>query len=773
MAKLLFLFSIVFISVSITYAQKLGFDKVLEKSPHELTAFCLPNNQKNADFIESEQIQIKFSTSNWIFISASPRWIADNKKNGNISDFYFEFAPPQALADTAKIWHNVNQVHNGDAPLPAAYTGAGVIVGIVDQGIDWNHPDFQDENGNTRVLRYWDHSFNGPNPAMPYGYGQLWDSTAINNGTCTSIEESTAHGTTVAGMAVGNGQANGQHKGIAPDANIVVVETNFNLPNWTLTIADAVDYIFAVADEMNMPAVVNLSLGSYLGSHDGTDPAAQMINALLDEKPGRIVVCAAGNSGAQGKYHCHNDVDSDTSFVWFLNNPTSQLGANTIFFDLWSDMPDATWDYAFGADTPGPSYNFRGRTSFRAATTALGGIILDTIWNNGNRIATIEIYPEQVGSNYHMQILAKIDSTSYYYRFETTGSGVYDLWSGQWLQLNNMVTNIPTPLEMPNIIHYTMPDTLQTIVSSWNCSDKVITVGVFRNQNYHYDKNMNLYSNLNPLKGNLMPGSSKGPTRHGIIKPDVVGSGDVTLTAAPLWVLSNPAYNAAVDSGGWHGRNGGTSMASPIVAGIAALYLERCPFATYADFREDLHNSAYSDAFVLGPLPNNAWGYGKADAFAILQEQNLNASTPSISLIGNDLVSTSDFGYQWILDGEFIDGADQMTYTPDPPYGTYEVITYNNDGCVAQSAPFVVSAGLSEDLIKSAIVYPNPSKGVFNIQSKEEVKLLRVLDNSGKAIDFQEIGENHYRINQAKAGVYYLLIEVNEIKVYIDQLIID
>jgi hypothetical protein len=82
-------------------------------------------------------------------------------------------------------------------------------------------------------------------------------------------------------MAVGNGRANNTNKGVAPDADIIVVETDFGLPNWTLTIADACDYIFKVADSLGKPAVVNLSLGTYLGSHDGKDPAAEYIDQLF------------------------------------------------------------------------------------------------------------------------------------------------------------------------------------------------------------------------------------------------------------------------------------------------------------------------------------------------------------------------------------------------------------------------------------------------------------------------------------------------------------
>src|SRR5690606_34183917 len=138
----------------------------------------------------------------------------------------------------------------------------------------------------------------------------------------------------------GNGLANGKATGRAPDSKIIVVETNFELPNWTLTVADACDFIFKTADSLGLPAVVNLSVGSYYGSHDGNDPASEMMESLLDEKPGRIIIGAAGNGGKQGNYHQQATVTSDTSFVWFKNNPTNQIAPNSIYFDLWADSVD-------------------------------------------------------------------------------------------------------------------------------------------------------------------------------------------------------------------------------------------------------------------------------------------------------------------------------------------------------------------------------------------------------------------------------------------------
>lgn len=617
---------------SFSQSHKFGFQELLEKSPHSTSTFCVSNNEETKLLLQKDRILIKYASTNWLFISSTADWIDKKTKSKELKNYYFEFAPPVALADSALVAHYVKPVHDGSGGLQINYLGENTIIGYVDQGIDWNHPDFIDDFGDTRVLRYWDQTINsGGTIAQPYNYGIVWDSESINNGTCFSTESGSAHGTTVAGMGSGNGRANGTNKGVAPKSNIIIVESNFNLPNWTLTIADACDYIFKVADSLGMPAVVNLSLGTYLGSHDGNDPASEYIESLLDEKEGRIVICAAGNSGARGKYHVTGNVDSDTSFVWLLNNPSASaaFGANKIFFDLWSDQATATYDFAFGADLPSPNYGLRGKTIFRGAQSSINVPIYDTIYNSlGNRIATIETYTEIVYGNYHMEVLfSNVDSTAYNFRFMTKGSGKYDLWSGSWLGLNDLVTLIPSPTILPEIVHYHKPDSLQTIVSSWNCSEKVISVGNLRNRLGYIDNNGNQYYPAGDMTppGKLSLTSSKGPTRHNLIKPDVSAAGDVSLTAAPMWLLTNPSYNAVIDSGGWHARNGGTSMASPVVAGIAALYLQKCRKSNYSNFKSDLIATSFADGYT-GSVPNNGYGYGKPHALNLLALNEFSAS---------------------------------------------------------------------------------------------------------------------------------------------------
>tara|TARA_R110002072_G_C7976148_1_gene535473 strand:+ start:10394 stop:12724 length:2331 start_codon:yes stop_codon:yes gene_type:complete len=744
------------------FGQKFGFEEVLRTNPEKITTFCVPRNEQNISTLKKSGTIIKYNTKNWLFISATPSWIESTQKSGSISDFYFEFAPPSLLADSARVFHFVNEIHAGTGGLNSPYTGKNVILGLVDTGIEWRHPDFKDSLGRTRVIRYWDQSMpDDINSPQPYGYGYVWDSTAINNLTITS-DDAGGHGSTVTGQATGNGLANGSNKGMAPDANIVVVETDFSRSNWTLTVVDAVDFIFNIADSLNMPAVVNISLGSYFGSHDGNDPAADAIEVLLDEKPGRIVVSAAGNSGNIGNYHLRGTPNSDTNFVWFQNNPSGAIGPNTIFFDSWSDNADTTFGFAFGANDIGPTWSDRGRTNFHRATSSLGVTIFDTIWNGTNRIAVIEGYTEIVNGNYHLQILAYIDSTSYYYRFETTGSGAFDLWSGSAFGYNNMVQNAPPLSQFPDSIYYISPDAEQSIVSSWNCSEKVISVGNMRNRATFEDFNGNPYTNPDTTPpGKLSPNSSKGPNRHGIIKPNITAVGDVSLCAVPFTFLAAPANYPRIDSGGWHATNGGTSMASPVISGIAALYLERCSRATYQNFIDDLQATGYADANT-GILPNNAYGYGKAHGLNTLLQETLPA-TPTIT---NDwqtsiLTSSEPTGNEWYLDGVVLPGETNLTLAAIPPYGSYQVLYINMDGCTALSEPLTLYVGIEEIDNNLILTFPNPTNSILTIDYELTIEEVILIDKNGKTVSIKKMNEKKYSLENLPKGNYILKIKTD------------
>ena len=630
--------------------QSISFQKYKDRNPETVVDFAV-----KADFSaisEQSNVFYKYSSGGWHFIRCSSTTISNLIGNGLIQQIYFSPAQPYALNDTMRIWQNIDSVHAGDLPLSGSFTGKDVIIGYIDTGIDYNHADFKNADGSTRVLYYWDHTlpFNAGLTPGKYGYGQVWDSSHVNATTITSMDNN-AHGTTVSGAGSGNGLATGTHKGAAPESDIIVVETNFNLPNWELTVADGVDFIFSMADTLGKPAIVNTSLGTYFGGHDGLDPASQIIDSLLDASTGRIVVAAAGNAGNKGKWHLKGAVDADTSFCWFQVNMSSGFGSPAVYLDLWSDTADfKNVNFSFAADKVSPSFNFRARTQSYNIQTLLNTTTIDSIMVGPNKLAPVEFYCEEVNGVYHVEaVLQNIDSTAYYYRFETTGTGSYDLWSGAWLGASNIVsTGLPSVGVFPAIAHYHSPDTLSTTVSSWTCSPKVVTVGNFTNRKQYIDFAMNTYIGVQ-APGELSINSSKGPSRTGLIKPDVSASGDLILAACPLWLSaslqgSNPGM---LDVGGQHVRNGGTSMASPVIAGIAALYLEKCPNSTYQDFLDDLHTNAWEDSQT-GITPNVAYGYGRINAFQLLSQTNFD-----VELIGDSVVCAAPVNIQTLADNYY------------------------------------------------------------------------------------------------------------------------
>lgn len=640
-----------------------------------------------------KNLHIKSSINGWKIVFASKRQLLKLKAEGIVTQIHHESGLARPMNDSIRSTHFINLIHSGTGGLPSSYTGKGVVLGYVDTGMDFNHGDFIDSNGNTRVIRYWDQQavFDPIRTPVKYGYGQVFDSSDINFGPQPDYSGS-GHGSTVSGTGSGNGLANGLNKGVAPQTSIIMVRTNFNLPNWTLTVAESIDYIFAVADSLGLPAVVNVSAGDYLGSHDGNDPAALYIDSLLNQHPGRIVVCAAGNSGQIGKYHVHGEVDADTSFVWMIPNASSSFGSPAVFADVWADTSEIkNVKFAFGADAAGPI--FRGRTQFYSAMDNLGvADVYDSIYVNGNRIGKVDFSESIEGSNYHLQFVVYTDSSSYNFRFITTGAGSYDAWSGAAFGLSDFESNVPSVATFPEIANYHMPDTLMTTVSSFACSEKVITVANMENRDSYIDTNGNLYVPTPFIpRGKLSPTSSKGPNRIGEQKPDVTAAGNLTLSAFNLNEIAYVYANnpSMLGAGGLHVRNGGTSMASPIVAGIAALYLEKCPNSTWQDFKTDLLNTTFSNSFMTHPLPNYAYGYGAAHGLNTLLSTNYNSV-----IVGDTIICDSATIGVYPNPSSIVWSNSSTDYPLEvDSSGYYSAEMTNNEGCKSKTDTIYLTFG--------------------------------------------------------------------------------
>lgn len=520
---------------------------------------------------------------------------------------YIELIEPRkrTMNDTMVVRNRIKPVKMGASPLTQAYDGTGIIVGIIDTGIDFSHPDFKDNSGNTRINFIWDQGIATPtNVPMPFNYGQEWTAAQINASLCTHSDMAHwGHGTHVSGIAAGNAKANGKHEGVAPKADIIVVALDFNRPG--PIIADAVQYIVNKATTAGKPFVINASVGDYYGSHDATDPEAKLIESLISNIPGRALVGAAGNAGSV-KFHTKNIVTpTDTNFTWL--NVTS----GDLYYWLYADTNNIkNVKYSVGVNDT--NFVDKGRIGFKNYNYAFT-LKTDTLKHNNNRIGIIQSAASiNAYGVYELFIKITPDSAKYYWRIESNGTGTFDAWNFDFVS-----SGLPTTTQYPKIVKYTMPDTVSSMVSGFQCSDEIITVGNYVNLNSYYDVN-NTLQTTTEVTGQLSASSSCGPTRDNRIKPEVAASGASIFSCMALGMQSNLITNApaAVSSGSYHVIGGGTSASSPVVAGLAALYLQAHPTYNNKQVRLAIMNCTYKDAFTGTNLPNNKWGYGKLDGFS-------------------------------------------------------------------------------------------------------------------------------------------------------------
>ncbi len=525
---------------------------------------------------------------------------------------YLEYRPvnAQLMNDTAMVRNRIGPVKQGMAPLPQAYDGTGIIMGIMDTGIDFNHPDFKDGSGNTRIQFIWDQNQpTGSTVPLPYNYGIEWTAAQINASVCTHDDNASyGHGTHVAGTAAGNGLAIGKFEGVASKADIVFVALNLN--NSTNTIfADALSYIFAKATAAGKPCVVNASVGEYYGSHDGTDLQTQLMNNMITAQNGRALVAAAGNAG-NVKYHVKTTLtNTDTLFTWFAGGTAANL-----YYVLYADTNDIkNVQTAIGVNRP--SSTDLGRIPFHNYNYALTTQQVDTLKFNTNRIGIVKTNASINSSGVYELVYHIIaDTLNYNWRIESKGNGEHDSWN-----FDVISTGLPTSTVYPKMIYYVMPDTISTIVSGFQCSNEVITVGNYINLNQWTDVTNAVQNSTLEIPGKIKETSSSGPTRTNMIKPDVVATGANVFSSMPLSLQNFMITNvpSAVAQGSMHIQGGGTSASAPVVAGLAALYLQKFPNATNQQVKQAIMNCTYSDGFT-GTLPNNSYGYGKLDGMAAM-----------------------------------------------------------------------------------------------------------------------------------------------------------
>lgn len=533
--------------------------------------------------------------------------------------------------DNVAAQSGIVPVHLGIPPLPQAYTGQGVIVGIIDTGIDFKHLDFRDPSdpSKTRILSIWDQNDRrGPQRPDGFDYGTLWTQADIEatlaGQNVVRHQDRIGHGSHVAGIATGNGSAVGAYRGIAPNADIIYV-------NGLGNVVDAVSYIFSEAQKLGRPVAVNYSAGDHFGPHDGTSLEEQMLDALVTEAPGRILFAAAGNEGDSFMHwggvnlgpdslwtYYHKDVfhssviaDEEIGFIGpidGINGVVYNTDAANTFLAVGLDST------SYISDSPVPT-GYHGQTNWVSLQELVEreDVLTDTLrYQNGQIAGTLELSAQTWVDGKVVFSLSIFDHMSSintdteraigadWWRLMAKGSGEIHVWSYLTLSAEhssvNHVVSAPAYRPTDNRISVAIPAT----------ANNVIGVGA---------SVASTLDNPNLTQGNLVTFSSRGPTADGRIKPELNAPGENVIST--LSSLATPEKATTI---GLHHWLSGTSMASPVATGIAALYLQKNPTATFTQIFAALTSWVTSDNLTAssGALPNSDWGYGKLNAFAAL-----------------------------------------------------------------------------------------------------------------------------------------------------------
>lgn len=454
-------------------------------------------------------------------------------------------------------------------PALFGLSGKGTLIGIIDSGVDYTHPDFINDDGYTRIKYIWDQAGHGTPPQGFIG-GAEYSEEDINVALLSSQPyrivpdmDYIGHGTAVAGVAAGNGRGSIDriYRGAAPEASLIIVrigrrgQSSFAR---TTELMRALKYVVDKAELLEMPIAVNISYGTNDGSHDGNSLFEGFINDIA-RRWKNIIVVASGNEGSAAHHHKGILKTNETRDIDFYTTG----GLTSFYLTLWKNFIDV-----FSIELILPN----GRTTGQITYADHGRVM------QFNNIKVYINYGQPAHYNADQNIFIQIEAADgrlpeglWQLRIKTNEitDGNYNIW-------------LPVTEEISRDTAFFVPSVDSTLTLP-STAFNVLTVGA-------YNSHLNSIADF----------SGRGYTRGNIyVKPDLVAPG-VDIMSANIY--------------GGYRLFSGTSIAAPFVTGSAALMMQwgivdgNDPFLYGERIKAFLRLGAHRRNNVT--YPNPYWGYG-------------------------------------------------------------------------------------------------------------------------------------------------------------------
>ena len=496
-------------------------------------------------------------------------------------------------------------------------TGKGVIVAVIDSGLDFRHPDFitVDSSGNpsSRLLYYWDTfpESNVPSVAgapAPLAYpngtpaGKLYTRQRLNEelrGNLRRIPDPdpNSHGTAAAGVAAGNGRASsGRWVGVAPDADLIGVRIGSRdgtIPNMFLLNA-IVQWLFQVASAERKPLVISCSFGGQHGARNGQSVFERHLGSHFENSPpGRAILIAAGNE-RQKALHAQLRFGGSTAYgtlAWCGAQKNSLL---QLFFSAPNQTVSAS-DIVIEPLKLGFPPGSSGDCGPAAAVGILQADPLESNQITRELEGALLVAPGPGGLKIYSRSGRTVNLHAYFAVMSATPSFFYEsiTIAGKGFPVRRMAEQIA----MPGTTRYALT------IGSYDFNDQ------FNGQPMRACRQV-----VTP--GQLSCYTNPGFSRDAVIKPEITAPGEFYTTPSARLTDGTLAAPDASDSSGSYRWFNGTSAATPYAAGVVALMLQKNPNLTIFDVKSYLMRNATRDT-ITEATPNQNWGYGKLDLAAV------------------------------------------------------------------------------------------------------------------------------------------------------------